>query len=1473
MSATASTLSSFRVRVKQEPGSAAICYVCSAPGADYPVQSRARDRGPYFPFLETHVPPLGADRPTSEGAVLACSVCYSFLTQQWEAHEQNRTPRNKRMYWLKRSDNGPFAGMDTGSGLQPRQESPDEQQPVSPLQRQQHQQQPTAALDLSLPSLTAMPAPSPPPSVAPPPHGTPCIGDLCFVCGSRNSPLASLFTKPIANCPYFPSLALHPPPPGAKPPDPLTGRAEACEQCHRSLLEQWDSYQRRATPQSERKYQLRPRAFTCFTCGLEFPVSVQRAVSALPTHDGAPGFAFLRGVAPPPGAQPLSASGQVLVCSMCFKSLQRQLRVFEISNVPEAKRHFKILHEAPSAPQPATHSVPSAATPNSVLRKQLLSPQTKYLGCYLCEKIGPLQALVTCDTSPPAIPGAPYFPFLREVVRPIAARPPDGQGRVLLCAECRADLQHQWDAFESAGLPPNQRRYHVPAQSTSVQPVMQTASLQQTVPSQGVVCYVCGEQTTETFPVSGRDDGSGGPFFPFLESHVGPDGLSGTAQACTFCFHSLMAQWLAYESSPHAEDAVRSSRRYNTHHYVCYICGITTYRRRVRTLTVCEFPFLREHPRPAGALSLRDGVVSCLTCSESLSSQWKDYERMRVPVEMRKYNWIVLPPPPEETHGVRNSPRPAVRSWWASSGGSSPSNPSDQGLAADQGKSSWFPSNPGSKLLQPTAAKLNQTSLALNATRTSSFAAALRKLAKQAVDPGLDKEGIPSLGQGLPSSKRGSSTFGHDLHSLPSPPLAASSLVPEARKALDLGSLASQQHRLEAAKMDSPAAMDFLATKRLAGPPVSDSRQDCPRGFQPYRGCSMNAGNPPEEHRHPGSLAPLHPMTPFEAGAYGYHPPPFLPPHLSHPAYRLEDPMCQYGLLRPAPPMVSAPAMPPFYRYPPAMQQQQQLSGTLEGRKDSSHGLGTASRSTDSPPAGPLGLSESLGNSPAPLLSPLNLAGNGGVSMGLAQQAPVPHLIGPPAGEGLASKEGFQALPASFPAASRQQQQQQHALHRTCSSPLSPPGAPTSMTRSPPRLESERAPTVVAAAVLSRIDLAERRRRAARARNSGAESDSEGSPDDSDGECGPRERPVVWSGPPLRLDLSPRKLQFFRHVGLTSHQKRRELELQHFLRHWTRLHGSEDRYGLRTTPSPSPHPSGGDSGKTGAERVPSPWQRPPRQLSPRRLCKEPDFQLKKQFLLLLGLSTKNVACSVAEERETIWRAIMMERSHRNGSLSRIGGYSHRPGGCLPGYLQSRCLKRKLPCVAASSAQRHNGVCSDGSPPRKVAVPPSKMAAPQSRGFAQEFHDSVLLDTHLHQQLSPRCQRPTYSIFHKRPPVAPPEEEGGEGDRPPEGETPDADGSAAAAKEGHVRPPFPWPGVQGVMEAYAHYRQERELERSLLSGRQRQLQQEQHRLQQEAQALSTRMAELYENKKLLDGERQTKQMTIDNLKKCLRLVRY
>ncbi|TWW68141.1 hypothetical protein D4764_02G0011820 [Takifugu flavidus] len=37
-----------------------------------------------------------------DGHTLVCAVCYCFLTEQWNSFERNRTPIEKRMYWLKR---------------------------------------------------------------------------------------------------------------------------------------------------------------------------------------------------------------------------------------------------------------------------------------------------------------------------------------------------------------------------------------------------------------------------------------------------------------------------------------------------------------------------------------------------------------------------------------------------------------------------------------------------------------------------------------------------------------------------------------------------------------------------------------------------------------------------------------------------------------------------------------------------------------------------------------------------------------------------------------------------------------------------------------------------------------------------------------------------------------------------------------------------------------------------------------------------------------------------------------------------------------------------------------------------------------------------------------------------------------------------------------------------------------------------
>ena len=87
--------------------------------------------------------------------------------------------------------------------------------------------------------------------------------------------------------------------------------------------------------------------------------------------------------------------------------------------------------------------------------------------------------------------------------------------------------------------------------------------------------------------------GKKAPYFPFMKKHVPKNRAEtlrddGTALVCTFCYHSVMVQWSRYNEAKttpmsHVDP---SERTYNLHEYRCYVCGIMTYRKRIRALRV-----------------------------------------------------------------------------------------------------------------------------------------------------------------------------------------------------------------------------------------------------------------------------------------------------------------------------------------------------------------------------------------------------------------------------------------------------------------------------------------------------------------------------------------------------------------------------------------------------------------------------------------------------------------------------------------------------------------------------------------------------------------------------------------------------------------------------------------------------------------------------------------------------------------------
>ncbi|GAB0087717.1 uncharacterized protein DMENIID0001_020570 [Sergentomyia squamirostris] len=526
--------------------------------------------------------------------------------------------------------------------------------------------------------------------------------EVCYVCGEeyRRGSLTELSTvmpkdQKDRDKPYFPIFGeTHPRPARSRPKDPK-GMIQACKLCYQHMLQQWHHFQAHNVPDSERHYKLRKRpasvgereraTFVCYTCGTDSPSSQLRLVYCCPNAEREPYYPFIKTLKAFPNASPISPQGMVQICSSCNEkhshlaeggggatidgrftpSDNKSQANSETSNV-RFKPYETLANNSAVAALvrgDATKSIRRDSRPNTPphSHEPLENGHGQY-PCFICKGLFSGNQMEWLSTSAEHMNShAMHFPCLKTTE--------GGANRVLACTRCVAYLAKQWETMDAERVPLEHRRYNIPSPIPAagsspngsrglggINTPPSTPSVASTPASTSIYCFLCGLHSDLTLArvLYASKEGSR-PFFPYLLKHKSPPNAEQlrsdySALVCTFCYHSLLSQWRKYE----AQNAIApSERKYNWHDYCCHLCGITTYRKRVRALPIREFPFVANR-KSDGALLLENGdyAVVCLDCYESLRQQSAEYDRWNVPIEKREYNWVPQPPPPEDSPDV-----------------------------------------------------------------------------------------------------------------------------------------------------------------------------------------------------------------------------------------------------------------------------------------------------------------------------------------------------------------------------------------------------------------------------------------------------------------------------------------------------------------------------------------------------------------------------------------------------------------------------------------------------------------------------------------------------------------------------------------------------------------------------------------------------------------------------------------------------
>lgn len=267
------------------------------------------------------------------------------------------------------------------------------------------------------------------------------------------------------------------------------------------------------------------------------------------------------------------------------------------------------------------------------------------ISCYLCHQVHAKNCMYWVAMFPEsASSDCLYFPFVKNVHR-VSTGVVSDDGRVLICSPCYQHLKRQWEDYEQKSIAIEGRFFSFrvpsvgsssPAHTPNMSPPFFTSDSQNTsdsfslnkneldkrynhglsfeslmdlevdltkeprssyvlspIISQNPLniqtkCFVCAQESKpgETYLICSKKQGISPINFPFLETHATnfPQGSVGNNYflTCTFCFHTLVLQWQRYEK--HNVD--QCGRIYDTYKVPCYVCGLKTYRRRLKKLYV-----------------------------------------------------------------------------------------------------------------------------------------------------------------------------------------------------------------------------------------------------------------------------------------------------------------------------------------------------------------------------------------------------------------------------------------------------------------------------------------------------------------------------------------------------------------------------------------------------------------------------------------------------------------------------------------------------------------------------------------------------------------------------------------------------------------------------------------------------------------------------------------------------------------------